>query len=65
MTASVKTANFADRQQRAEHVDVVVSAKGQSLIKLGQDRCWATSTPHQPANAGFALGLRLNVGECG
>jgi len=25
----------------------------------------ATSTPHQPANAGFAPGLRLNVGECG
>ncbi len=21
--------------------------------------------PHQPANAGFAPGLRLNVGECG
>jgi len=34
-------------------------------IKVGQDEALATSTPHQPANAGFAPGLRLNVGECG
>lgn len=34
-------------------------------IKIGKVARGATSTPHQPANAGFAPGLRLNVGECG
>lgn len=37
--------------------------KGHLAIKIAQDGGNATSTPHQPANAGFAPGLRLNVGE--
>jgi hypothetical protein len=38
----------------AERVDALVPAEGNLLIKLRQDRAGATSTPHQPANAGFA-----------
>ena len=54
-----------ERRLRAGRVDAVVPAKGHLVIKLGQDGGGATSTPHQPANAGFASGLRVNVGECG
>lgn len=49
----------------AVRVDAGVPAKGDLVIKLGQDGGGATSTPHQPANAGFAPSLRLIVGECG
>lgn len=34
-------------------------------IKVGKTAFVVTSTPHQPASAGFAQGLRLNVGQCG
>jgi len=70
-------ANVSLRRAGMQQLDVEIKAR-KGLVRLCgspgkrafSDQAWAgwsvaTSTPHQPANAGFAPGLRLNVGECG